>query len=195
MKKSITGCFKAVSSWLESFHNILTLYLRTAKYIYLTYNMGLDILREYLQEYFIQEKGPERGRKERKEKRKEGRKPEWDPSLQRTWMLGLSLEAAWRGEGADWALLDIPAWGGGEKSILQDRAFQVSCKEDRLAAGAGLRVLKTSSVPSPYPLQVAGLGMALHCRTTLPASSQWDVSVGILFLLLQESSVGLLALD
>ena len=72
MKKSITGCFKAVSSWLESFHNILTLYLRTAKYIYLTYNMGLDILREYLQEYFIQEKGPERGRKERKEKRKEG---------------------------------------------------------------------------------------------------------------------------
>lgn len=89
----------------------------------------------------------------------------------------------------------ISQLGGKEKSILQDRAFQVSCKEDRLAAGAGLRVLKTSSVPSPYPLQVAGLGMALHCRTTLPASSQWDVSVGILFLLLQESSVGLLALD
>lgn len=156
--------------------------------------MGLDILREYLQEYFIQEKGPERGRKERKEKRKEGRKPEWDPSLQRTWMLGLSLEAAWRGEGQTEPCL-ISQLGGKEKSILQDRAFQVSCKEDRLAAGAGLRVLKTSSVPSPYPLQVAGLGMALHCRTTLPASSQWDVSVGILFLLLQESSVGLLALD
>ena len=83
----------------------------------------------------------------------------------------------------------------GEKRTPQDRALKVSCKENRLAGGGGLRVLKTRGVPSPHPLLVASLGMAPHCKTTLPASSQWEVSIGILFLLSHESSISPLALD
>lgn len=195
MKKSITGCFKAVSSWLESFHNILTLYLRTAKDIStLPITWGWIFWGNIFKNILFRRKAQkEGGRKGRKKGRKEGSQSETlhykGPGC---------LACLWRqpeGVRGQTEPCLISQLGGKEKSILQDRAFQVSCKEDRLAAGAGLRVLKTSSVPSPYPLQVAGLGMALHCRTTLPASSQWDVSVGILFLLLQESSVGLLALD